>query len=257
MKYGIGFLSVIPMRAEPSDQSEMVNQLLFGEMFTVINQQQQWLEISLEHDGYYGWIDIKQVMELEEAFFQKLISSPKYFNNQIIELLTDENGSFLSFLLLGALLPDFREGTFRYGNKRLSFNGNALLPEQNREQIIRTAFDFLNAPYLWGGRTPMGIDCSGLTQMAYRFGGISLLRDASQQATQGHTLSFIEEALPGDLAFFDNEEGRITHVGLILPENKIIHASGRVRIDRLDQTGIYNERSRKHTHKLRLMKSLF
>ena len=115
---------------------------------------------------------------------------------------------------------------------------------------------YLNAPYLWGGKTPFGIDCSGFTQMVYRLNGFKLMRDAYEQATQGNALSFIEESSPGDLAFFDNKEGNITHVGIIMENNHIIHAHGKVRIDRLDQTGIYNVDLRTHSHKLRVIKSI-
>jgi cell wall-associated NlpC family hydrolase len=115
---------------------------------------------------------------------------------------------------------------------------------------------YLNAPYLWGGKTPFGIDCSGFTQMVYKLNGYHLLRDASQQASQGIPLSFIEESEPGDLAFFDNEEGNIIHVGIMMENNYIIHASGKVRIDRLDHLGIYNADTNRHTHKLRVIKKI-
>ena len=125
-----------------------------------------------------------------------------------------------------------------------------------REDIIQTAYQFLHAPYLWGGKTPMGIDCSGLTQMVYKIHGIPLKRDAYQQAQQGNSLSFIEESQPGDLAFFDNKEGDITHVGILLQNHFILHAHGKVRIDRIDQTGIFNSELQTHSHKLRLIKSI-
>jgi cell wall-associated NlpC family hydrolase len=130
------------------------------------------------------------------------------------------------------------------------------LEKKNKEQLIETALMYLNAPYLWGGKTPFGIDCSGFTQMVYRLNGFKLMRDASEQAKQGDALSFIEESTPGDLAFFDNKEGAITHVGIIMENNHIIHAHGKVRIDRLDQTGIYNADLRTYSHKLRVIKSI-
>ncbi|HAV55466.1 MAG TPA: hydrolase Nlp/P60, partial [Aequorivita sp.] len=136
------------------------------------------------------------------------------------------------------------------------FEGKLISGILPKEHIIETALLYLNSPYLWGGKTPFGIDCSGFTQMVYKLNGYKLLRDASQQATQGEALSFIEESEPGDLAFFDNEEGKITHVGIIMKENYIIHAHGKVRIDRLDHSGIFNYEMRGHTHKLRVIKRI-
>lgn len=136
------------------------------------------------------------------------------------------------------------------------YEGTRITEKQPKDNIVNTAFLFLNAPYLWGGKTNFGIDCSGFSQMVYKLNGYKLLRDASQQATQGDPLSFIEESEPGDLAFFDNEEGAITHVGIIMKDNYIIHAHGKVRVDRIDHTGIYNPEKRTHTHKLRVIKRI-
>ena len=127
-------------------------------------------------------------------------------------------------------------------------------PKPNKKKLSKTAFMYLNSPYLWGGRTPLGIDCSGFTQIVYKINGVKLSRDAHQQANQGQTLSFIEESEAGDLAFFDDSEGKIVHVGLLLENHCIIHAHGTVRIDQIDQTGIYNGSA--HTHKLRMIKKL-
>ena len=137
-----------------------------------------------------------------------------------------------------------------------SFEGNFITGKQEKSKLVDTAFLYLNAPYLWGGKTPFGIDCSGFTQMVYKLNGHKLLRDASQQATMGDALSFIEESEPGDLAFFDNAEGDIIHVGIIMENNYIIHAHGKVRIDRLDHSGIYNVEKNVHTHKLRVIKKI-
>ena len=138
--------------------------------------------------------------------------------------------------------------------RNFDFEGLRVSGVRPKGNLIPTAFMYLNAPYLWGGKTPFGIDCSGLTQMVYKLNGYKLPRDASQQATEGEPLSFIEESEPGDLAFFDNDEGNIIHVGLIMENNYIIHASGKVRIDRLDHLGIYNAETNRHTHKLRVIK---
>ena len=136
------------------------------------------------------------------------------------------------------------------------YDGNTISESKPKTELIKTAFLYLNAPYLWGGKTPFGIDCSGFTQMVYKLNGYNLLRDASMQATQGEALSFIEESEPGDLAFFDNAEGNIIHVGIIMKDNYIIHAHGKVRIDRLDHSGIYNTEKNTHTHKLRVIKKI-
>jgi len=136
------------------------------------------------------------------------------------------------------------------------YDGDSTNEKAEKSNLIQTAYTFLNAPYLWGGKTPFGIDCSGFTQMVYKLNGYALLRDASQQATQGEALSFIEESEPGDLAFFDNNEGAIIHVGIIMKDNYIIHAHGKVRIDRLDHSGIYNVDTNLHTHKLRVIKKI-
>jgi cell wall-associated NlpC family hydrolase len=136
------------------------------------------------------------------------------------------------------------------------FTGNSTQGFSQKKFLIENALIYLNAPYLWGGRSPFGIDCSGFTQLVYRLQGIKLPRDAYQQAEVGNTLSFIEESEEGDLAFFDNTEGKIIHVGIIMKNNYIIHASGKVRIDRIDQQGIFNSSLKTHTHKLRLIKSI-
>ena len=115
---------------------------------------------------------------------------------------------------------------------------------------------YLNSPYLWGGRSPFGIDCSGFTQMVFKLNGIKLPRDAYEQAEIGKTLNFIEETQKGDLAFFDNEEGKIIHTGIIIDKNKIIHSSGKVRIDNLDHYGIFNAETGKYSHNLRLIKKV-
>jgi cell wall-associated NlpC family hydrolase len=136
------------------------------------------------------------------------------------------------------------------------FNGRTTPGFVKKNKLVENSLIFLNAPYLWGGRSPLGIDCSGFTQIVYRLQGVHLPRDAYQQSEIGSTLSFIEESEPGDLAFFDNIEGKITHVGIILEDNHIIHSSGKVRIDRIDQQGIFNSEKGNHTHKLRIIKSI-
>jgi cell wall-associated NlpC family hydrolase len=157
---------------------------------------------------------------------------------------------------LGSSLPHFKDRTCRLGPTAYRFEGNVKCPEKllTTKGIAENAYMYLHSPYLWGGRTPFGIDCSGFTQMVYKLAGIKLKRDAWQQAEQGSLIHLVDEARQGDLAFFDNDEGRIIHVGIVLPNNKIIHASGKVRLDSLDHHGIFNQETKKYTHNLRLIK---
>ena len=248
--FGVCILSVIPVRLEPADSSEMVSQILFGEHFEIIESDRQWRKIKLAFDDYIGWIDFKQLQVISNEQFIYLENSVLNLSNDLVSLVAKENGNYLS-ILQGSCLNfiDFFEPKFLLDSSFIS-------GIQPKSAIVETASTYLGAPYLWGGKTIFGIDCSGFTQMVYRLCGYKLLRDASQQCSQGESLSFIEESEPGDLAFFDNDEGKIIHVGIMLTDNYIIHASGEVRIDRLDHLGIYNVDSKKHTHKLRVIKKI-
>ncbi len=256
MNYGICNLSVIPLRIEPNDESEMVSQVLFGEHFKVLEKSKQWRKIRLSYDKYGGWIDGKQYLEITQEQYQSLDKAPITITHQLVDFVSNETNELLP-ILLGSTLPSYTKGIFELVTNKYSFEGQTISRKGSKDDIIKTTFFYANAPYLWGGKTPFGIDCSGFTQMVYKINGIKLFRDASQQASQGEVLSFIEESEPGDLAFFDNKEGEIIHVGIIMANNHIIHASGHVRIDRLDQSGIFNEELKKHTHKLRVIKKIF
>ncbi|WP_353778599.1 NlpC/P60 family protein [Winogradskyella sp. 3972H.M.0a.05] len=248
MLYGICNLGIVPMRLEPSDTSEMVSQVLYGEHFKVIEKRKSWSKIRIAYDRYEGWIDNKQYLEVSEENYSNLDSATPQLSNHLVEYIQDEQDQLYP-IPIGSTLNGLELLNHR-------FDSNLEEPKSDKSNLIETAFLYLNAPYLWGGKTPFGIDCSGLTQMVYRLNGYKLLRDASQQATQGEALSFIEESEPGDLAFFDNNEGNIVHVGIIMEDNYIIHAHGKVRIDRLDHSGIYNVDERTHTHKLRVIKKI-
>ncbi|WP_405206466.1 NlpC/P60 family protein [Aquimarina sp. LLG6339-5] len=248
MLYGICNLSIVPLRFEPNDPSEMVSQVLYGEHFKVLEKRKKWSRIRLAFDTYEGWIDNKQYIEITEDQYKEFNTKPLDVSADLIDFISCEDNQLMPIALgssLGAL--DF----FKH-----QYDGNRITEAQSKKKLIETAYLFLNAPYLWGGKTNFGIDCSGFTQMVYKLNGYKLLRDASLQATQGDPLSFIEESEPGDLAFFDNEEGAITHVGIIMKDNYIIHAHGKVRVDRIDHTGIFNGEKRLYTHKLRVIKRI-
>lgn len=251
--FGICNLAIIPLRFEPSDKSEIVSQVLFGEHFEILEQQKQWSRIKMQFDHYEGWIDSKQCKLISETNFNQLSENAIILNGDLVEYITDHHNLLIP-IPLGASIS-FLSNT-EINTTNYNFEGTKISGVKPKSELIRTAFMYLNAPYLWGGKNPFGIDCSGFTQMVYKLNGYKLLRDASQQATQGEALSFIEESEPGDLAFFDNEEGNIVHVGIIMEDNYIIHASGKVRIDRLDHLGIYNVETNKHTHKLRVIKKI-
>ena len=257
MNYGICNLSIIPLRAEPNDRSELVSQGLFGDSFKVIETKKHWLKIRIAFDKYEGWIDSKQYFEITKEEYQRLNDSPIIVSNELVDFIEDSTTHNLITIILGSRLPFYSKNTLMLNNNKYLFEGTTCGNIATKESIVNTALKYLNTPFLWGGKTPFGIDCSGFTQMVYKMNGHKLLRDASQQATQGDVLSFIEESEPGDLAFFDDNEGIITHVGIMLANNYIIHASGKVRIDRLDQSGIYNADVKKHTHKLRVIKKIF
>ena len=251
--FGICNLAIIPLRFEPSDKSEIVSQVLFGEHFEVLEQLRQWSKIKLQYDDYEGWVDSKQYQIISESEYNQLSEDAIVLNADLVEYITAPNNLLLP-ITLGSSLSFLNHGDINTSN--FNFEGTKISGTKTKDCLLNTAFMFLNAPYLWGGKTPFGVDCSGFTQMVYKLNGYKLMRDASQQSKQGEALSFIEESEPGDLAFFDNEEGNIIHVGIIMDDNYIIHASGKVRIDRLDHLGIYNAEANKHTHKLRVIKKI-
>lgn len=253
MNYGISNLSIVPMRNEAADQSEMVNQVIFGEHFKVLEIRKKWSKIRLAHDSYEGWICNKQWIEIEEDIYKQLDKEVATITTDILDIITKTHHQPI---VIGSILPSYKSGHALINNEMYQFDGLTTPGFIKKDKLVENALMYLNAPYLWGGRSPLGIDCSGFTQMVYRLQGVDLPRDAYQQAEVGTTLSFVEESEPGDLAFFDNVEGKITHVGIILEDNHIIHASGKVRIDRIDQQGIFNTEIGNHTHKLRLIKSI-
>jgi cell wall-associated NlpC family hydrolase len=255
--FGICHLSLVPCRAEASDRSEQVTQLLFGETFQILEQIPGWIKINIAYDGYTCWVGSKQYLPISSDAFNKLNQNVAYSSFELVQILSSSNGSQIIPILLGSSLPNLKDKIISFDNFQYSYDGIA---NENvvatRKSIVETAYLYLNAPYNWGGRSPFGIDCSGFTQMVYKLNGIKLKRDAHEQAMEGESLSFLEEAEEGDLAFFDNDEGRIIHVGIVMSEHKIIHASGKVRIDRIDHEGIFNVDAQKYSHRLRILKRI-
>jgi cell wall-associated NlpC family hydrolase len=236
----------------------MVNQMLFGELCQIFDSAEEWYFINLAHDSYQGWIPKKQLKLIIEEDFKLLHSKETYHSLELTQYIKNTNNDQLYPIILGSTLYAESAKEFSIADITYAFEGNTSSPQEKveRAKIIEYAYFYLHAPYLWGGRTPMGIDCSGLTQMAYKIAGANILRDASQQAGLGDTINFLSEAKKGDLAFFDNTEEDIVHVGILISDTNIIHASGNVRIDHIDHQGIFNFEEKKYTHNLRLIKSI-
>lgn len=246
-KFAICHLSVAPLRLEPSDRSEIISQALFGESFEIIEEQVKWTKVRCMWDDYEAFIDVKQYIVVDERT-AKLSLQSKLNYSPIANIRINNNtqylsiGSVLNNNLVDSLNIEFDEKDWKSvaENKSLSITEFSKL--------------WLKTPYLWGGRSIFGIDCSGFTQNVFKYFGCSISRDAYQQAEVGEVVNFIEQAKPGDVAFFDNDEQKIIHVGIIIDEQKIIHASGEVRIDKIDHQGIFNEDIQRYTHKLRIIK---
>lgn len=256
MAYIAGIVGVIPIRAEPSHKSEMVSQLLFGETAELLegdlNNTGGFIKIKLVYDGYMGWCQSAQLALVDGKIppVTNLGLAPDFTN--IIVL----NGLEMR-IPFGSSLSLFNNGQWNIGKRSFEYQGNIAKPNAalfTPDYIQHITSTYLQVPYLWGGRSVFGIDCSGFSQQVYQFFNKYLPRDASQQVLLGEVVGFLQEVHCGDLAFFDNEEGKITHVGIMLNETEIIHASGQVRIDKLDNMGIIHAQTGVRTHRLRIIK---
>ena len=249
MPHGICHLSIIPLRSLADDTSEMRTQLLYGEHFTILEKRKSWSRIRAAFDKCEGWVCNEQYLPLTAEAGQALEEEPPaVYAADLVSFSSTPQHQLIPILLGSSVGRATLLGHF--------FEGAATNGTTDKKTLVDTALRYLNAPYLRGGKSPFGIDCSGLSQMVYRMQGVTLLRNAAAQAMQGEALSFIEESEAGDLAFFDNKEGVIDHVGIIMDNNYIIHSYGKVRIDRLDHTGIFNTELGLYTHQLRVIKKI-
>lgn len=243
-------LPVSPMRATASHRAEMVSQLLFGECARVVEEEKDHVKLRTLHDDYEGWCQRSQLTALSEPLPVTASYTAHWDNTALVQ---DQP----MHLPMGIALDIFSHTHLLQQPVSLHYKGpvwDATRTEFSAPALEALAFQYLNTPYLWGGRTVWGIDCSGFVQQLYRYFGLQLPRDAWQQATQGETVNFLQEARCGDLAFFDNAEGKIVHVGMMLANGQIIHASGNVRIDDMDNMGIVHSTSGARTHQLRIIK---
>lgn len=252
MEYGICNLATIPLRAEASDTSEQVSQVLFGEMFEILEWKEKWVRIITSYDNYPGWIGRLQFIMVGHLAYRRFKQTPPPLTHRAVTQAWKIANNSILYLPIGSSLAFLEGTTCNMGDERFEIIGEI----GENENLAVTAMSFLNAPYLWGGRTHFGIDCSGFTQAVYKLQGLQLLRDASQQATQGASVDSLNETKLGDLAFFENSEGKVVHVGIMLNHDKIIHASGKVKIDSIDEKGVYSEEMKRYTHKLTSVKRM-
>jgi len=249
---GIALLSLIPMRKEPKEQAEMVSQLLFGEFYEVLAESNGFLQIVTAYDHYRGWIDRAMHNGIPAQYYDH-ISIEAHTVQSALMMSIERKGFSPVQILAGSTLPGYSKK-----KDQIEINGDIYnvrwtfgkFNNKGFDSIIKTASFFLNSPYLWGGRSSFGCDCSGFVQVLYKIHGIAILRDTHQQAEQGSPVPSLSGAKTGDLAFFGNSEGNVYHVGMVIAPGEIIHSSGYVHIDRLDEKGIFNLRRQQYSHSL-------
>ena len=242
----------VPLRSSPSHKSEMLSQVLFGEKYVTDSVAGSWIRIRTIFDNYHGWIDTHHLQNTLSTSDKK-----GYVLNRTLVCFRSDNSRMVLEPGSEIYEPDFESKRFMAGN-----NIYSALPDFNesyinvKESLTDTALRFINSPYIWGGRVPSGIDCSGFTQLVYKIHGIPVARDSREQAAMGKQVDFITDTRAGDLVFFDNEKGIISHVGMILSQGLVIHASGRVRIDSIDHQGIYKKEINGYSHRLRTIRRI-
>lgn len=254
MDYAVVAVPAAPLRRKPDHRKEMVNQLLFGETVKVLKERGAlWVRVRGLHDGYEGWMTRNLLEETDEA---SAGTRSAFVTADLLSTLSA--GEKQLSIPVGSSLPFFESGKVKLGGDNFILTGNYLKRDEQQPggALVKTlALSWLNAPYLWGGRTPLGVDCSGFVQVIFKMMGIDLPRDAWQQAQEGNAVKHFRDAQPGDLAFFDRGE-EIVHVGILLDEGRIIHASGKVRIDGITKKGIIDTQTGKRTLRLRAIRRI-
>ncbi len=256
----ISLQTYIPIRKEPSDASEMVSQLLFGETCSVVNEQDNWVYIHTHFDNYSGWVYRKSLTLLTDKQVKQLENTNPIVIGNIITRVIDPENQHTFFLTAGCQVHEITDKQIYIFDKQYHTTEPLLLKRQNHlsEIILQIALNMINIPYLWGGRSSFGVDCSGFVQTCYKIAGISLPRDANQQVLKGKQIDSLKAALPADLAFFKNKNDKIIHVGILLNSHTIIHASQKVKISQIDDIGIIDDENKnEHSHRLAAIKRIF
>ncbi len=257
MPYSICTVASAPIRNSSTHTSEMLSQLLFGEVMEILNTKgKAWVKIRTCDDNFVGWVDSSQIHPIEEDLLEAYLHDFAFVLDFFQPI--HAGNSFIP-LTIGARLPRFDGMQFSINGKKLTFSGRAVFPkdiETSREMLVKLAKKYINTPYIWGGRSAMGIDGDGFVQIVTRMLNIKMPREAEAQINLGENVAFVEQAMPGDIAFFENKRGRIVHSGFILEDRKIIHAYGKVRVDTIDHYGIFNQDLNRYTHRLRIIKKV-
>lgn len=250
--YGVSRLALVAVRNAANEDSKQLTQLLFGDHYEVLKKAEggDWVFIKIHFDGSEGWIETEQHHSISKEYFDQI-------NHANFKITTDLTCNILFkkspiTILLGSIVPISNSELFKM-EEQFAFNGEAKSLGQKRdvEFIKTTAMKYLNAPHLPGGKSPFGIDATGLVQMIFKISGYTLPHDVKNQTNEGKAVHSLNDAIPGDLAFFSHMGGGISHVGIILDEEKIIHAFGRVRVDHLTDEGIIRTEPKIYTHYLK------
>lgn len=253
--------SVIPVRTDPREGAEQSTQMLFGELAEVLEEQPRWKRIRLESDGQEGWVDAKMICPMESkeyASYKETLKTVATVKFPMTYAVSENNGQTIP-LTAGTRLTNYKEGRFEVLGVGFRIDPNMVITqamEMNQENLLQAVRFFLNTPYLWGGKNALGMDCSGFTQVIMSLFGKHVLRNASEQVTQGETIDELKKAQAGDLVFFDHQEGKISHVGIIIDAERVVHCSGRVKVEKLDEIGIFNAETGDYSHHLCAIKRI-
>ena len=257
----IALHSIIPVRAEAREGAEQNTQMLFGELAEVIDEQPRWKRIRLESDGQEGWVDAKMITPMtdkEYAAYKKALKTAATVAFPMAYAMSENNGQTIP-LTAGTRLTNYKDGRFEVLGVGFRIDPSMVITaplELNQENLLKAVRFFINVPYLWGGKNALGMDCSGFTQTVMSLFGKALLRNASEQVTQGKPIKDLSKAKAGDLVFFDHEDDKISHVGIVIDPERVIHCSGRVKVEKLDSQGIFNAETGEYSHHLTQIRRL-
>lgn len=252
---GISLHSIVPVRAEAREGAEQSTQMLFNELCTILEEQPRWYRIRLESDGQEGWADAKMICPMkpeEYAQHQEALKTAALVAMPMAYAVSENNGQTIP-LTAGTKLTNYKEGRFEVLGVGFRIDPSMVITKSldlNEQNLLQAVRFFLNIPYLWGGKNAMGMDCSGFTQIVMSLFGKNLPRNASEQASCGHEITTLSKSKAGDLVFFDHEDGKISHVGIVIDPERVIHCSGRVKVEKLDETGIFNAETGSYSHHL-------